>query len=48
MVLSYPLGITRSDPDDKSFVDQACLVKIDGYRARSSFASLRASTKKVT
>ena len=44
MVLSYPLGITRSDPDNKSFIDQVCFVKIEGYRARSSFASLRTST----
>ena len=34
--------------NNKSFIDQACLLKIDGYRARSSFASLMTSTKKGT
>ena len=48
MELSCPLGTTRCvprgkflwKPYNKSFIDQACLVKVAGYWPRSFFASL--------
>ena len=48
MAPSYPLGITRRVPQEnsvlfpytKSFIDQACSVKIAGYWPRSFFANL--------
>ena len=48
MALSCPLGITRDFPQEnsvlypynKSFIDQACSVKIAGYWPRSFFACL--------
>ena len=52
MELSCPLGTTRRVPQEKfprkpynkSFIDQACLVKMAGYWPRSCFASLWTST----
>ena len=52
MELSCPLGTTRRVPQEKfprkpynkSFIDQACLVKMAGYWPRSFFASLWTST----
>ena len=52
MELSCPLGTTRRVPQEefprkpynKSFIDQACSVKMAGYWPRSSFASLWTST----
>ena len=53
MELSCPLGTTRRVPQgkfprkpyNKSFIDQACLVKIAGYWPHSFFASLWTSTR---
>ena len=52
MELSCPLGTTRRVPQEKfprnpynkSFIDQACSVKMAGYWPRSFFASLWTST----
>ena len=52
MELSCPLGITRRVPQEKfprkpynkSFIDQACSVKMAGYWPRSFFASLWTET----
>ena len=52
MELSCPLGTTRRVPQEKiprkpynkSFIDQACLVKMAGYWPRSFFAWLWTST----
>jgi len=53
MGLSCPLGSTRRAPQEKfprrpynkSFIDQACLVKMAGYWPRSFFASLWTETE---
>ena len=53
---SCPLGTTRcipqakfhQNPYNKSFIDQACLVKVAGYWPRSFFASLWTSTSSLS